>query len=136
MDKKCILFQFPYRSIKMKMFVLKKFLFAMKLETGGSFRHKEPNVFDGIALKINWFILCSKGLIIGSVHLLIQAAIFLYCAAHLTIYDCSDFEKYFQLPENRICMFKRGNVEIRSKIMIVSMCRIKDSFHWEFFMSN
>lgn len=41
-------------------------------------------------------------------HLVLQTLLFLLCAAYLTIYDCSDFERFLQFPENRICKFNRG----------------------------
>lgn len=53
-------------------------------------------------------VLPFKGLIIGWIHLILQVLVVLFCAAFLTIYDCSDFEKLIGTTEDRICFFERG----------------------------
>lgn len=90
-----------------KMFLLKNCLFFMKLETGGWLRYTVEVCYIHQANCIFF-----EGLIIGSIHLLLQVLLVLFSAAYLTIYDCSDFEKLAHLPDNRICMFHRGKTNL------------------------
>ncbi|XP_037042848.1 uncharacterized protein LOC119079124 [Bradysia coprophila] len=77
------------------MFMLKNFFCLLKLETGG--------------------------LIIGTIHLLIYTAFFVFCATYLTIYDCSDFERFLTLPENRICQFNRDFVVLTWLVLLTAI---------------
>lgn len=67
------------------------------------------------------FTLETGGLIIGSIHLLVYTVLFIFSAAFLTIYDCSDFEKFLGLSDNRICQFNRDFVVLTWLVILTAV---------------
>lgn len=88
------------------MLLLKNFLYLFNLQIGGRLSNTNSN--SARLIDIEFVFLYITGLVIGSIHLIAYTALFIFSAAYLTVWGCSDFEKLLNLSENRICQFNRG----------------------------